>query len=116
MIFQNKFMTFGTAHVDITWSFESTMGSETSVTSIEEVSVGQKSLIWVPQKQYAPTLKEFHFCCTLRQLWRNQAPQCKTVCLLYSCAATIWWDSFSIETCIKQPQLLFQAMTYVSTQ
>ena len=98
-------MTFGTVPVGITWSFESIMGSETSVTSIEEVSVGQKSLIWVPQKQYAPTSKELQFCCTLRQLSGNQAPQCKTMCLLYSCAATIGWDSFSIKTCKKQLQV-----------
>lgn len=93
---------FGKVAVGITWSFESTMGSETSVTSIEEVSVGQKSLIWVPQKQYAPTSKDFHFCRTLRQLCRNQALQCKTMCLLYGSAATIGWDSLSIKTCMKQ--------------
>lgn len=102
MIFQNKFMKYGTVPVSITWSFKSTMGSETSVTSIEEVSVGQKSLIWVPQKQYAPASKQFHFCRTLPQLCRNKALQRKTMCLLYSCAATIGWDSLSVKTCKKQ--------------
>jgi hypothetical protein len=95
-------MTFGRIPVSITWSFESTMGSETSVTSIQKVSVGQKSLIWVSQKQYAPTSKKFHFCRTLHQLCRNQALQRKTMCLLYGCAATIGWDSLSIKTCRKQ--------------
>jgi len=102
MIFQNKYMKFGTVPVSITWPFESTIGSETSVTSIQEVSVGKKSLIWVPQKQYAPASKQFHFCCTLRQLCWNEALQRKTMCLLYGCAATIGWDSLSIKTCKKQ--------------
>ena len=102
MIFQNKFMKFGTVPVTITWSFESTMRCETSVTSIEEVSIGQKSLIWVPQKQYAPASKQFHFCRTLRQLCRNKALQRKTMCLLYGRAATIGWDSLSIKTCKMQ--------------
>jgi hypothetical protein len=77
------------------------MGSKTRVTPIEEVSVGQKSLIWVPQKQYAPTSEEFHVCRTLHQLCRNQALQRKPMSLLHSRAATVGRHSLSVETCMK---------------
>jgi hypothetical protein len=46
----HKHTTYSTISVSVTWPSESTVGSKTCVTSIQEVSVGQKSFIWISKK------------------------------------------------------------------